>query len=120
MFAQGSATPLLPVPLDINERRLPLAMGPDATNPRARFRVHAWTAGGGADTRVRMRLNHTLLETAPDGKDPGLFTATVPRRVFRVGLRARHRKGFGLIHELHDLAARATHDREDDVRALLD
>jgi hypothetical protein len=81
-FAQGSEAAALPLPLDVFERRLPLNMGPDADDPRARFRIHAWTSGGSADTKVRMRLNHTLL--GPVLQD-GHYTAEVPAGIMRVG-----------------------------------
>jgi hypothetical protein len=75
MFSQASAPPPLPVPLDVHERRLPLRMGPDADDPAARFLIHAWTTGEAADTKIWMRLNHTLLEPRP--RD-GCYEAIVP------------------------------------------
>ena len=82
MFSQGSEAAALPVPLDIHERRLPLHIGPDADDPRARFALHAWTSGGTADTKVWMRLNHTLLEPLWQN---GHRTAEVPAGIMRVG-----------------------------------
>ena len=82
MFSQGSEAATLPVPMDIHERRLRLAMGPDASDPNARFRIHAWTSGGSAETKVWMRLNHTLLD--PVGRD-GHYSAEVPVGVMGVG-----------------------------------
>ena len=81
-FAQATEAAALPIPLDISERRLPLNMGPDAEDPRARFKIHAWTSGGSADTKVWMRLNHTLLEPAWQGDR---LVAEVPPGVMRVG-----------------------------------
>ena len=81
-FAQGAEAGALPIPLDVFERRLPLNMGPDGEDPKARFKIHAWTSGGGGDTKVRMRLNHTLLETV--WQDDHLM-AEVPPGVMRVG-----------------------------------
>ena len=80
MFSQGSEGASLPVPLDIHERRLPLAMGPDAGDPSARFKIHMWTSGGSAGTRVWMRLNHTLLEPVRQGDH---CWAEVPAGVMR-------------------------------------
>ena len=81
-FSQGAEAAALPVPLEIPERRLPLRVGPDADDPTARFAVHAWTSGGSADTKVWMRLNHTLLETL---WQDGHYTAEVPAGIMRVG-----------------------------------
>ena len=78
----GSEATPLPVPLDKQERKLPLYIGPDADNPRARFRVRFWTSGGLPDTKVWMRLNHKLLE--PVAED-GHFTVDVPAGVMRAG-----------------------------------
>ena len=82
-FSQATETPPLPIPLDVTERRLPLHMGPDADDPGARFKVHAWTSGGSADTKVWMRLNHTRLE--PVWQDDH-HAADVPVGTMRVGL----------------------------------
>ena len=82
MFSQASEIAPLPIPLDIHERRLPLKMGPDANNPDAHFRIHALTTGGSADTKVWMRLNHTLLE--PQFRN-GCYSADVPPGIMHVG-----------------------------------
>ena len=58
----GSEATPLPVPLDSKERKLPLAIGPDAADPKARFTIHFWTTGGQDKTSVHARLNHKLLE----------------------------------------------------------
>ena len=81
-FSLASEAPLLPIPLDIHERRLPLPMGPDVQHPGASFKIHAWTNGGSAETKVLMRLNHTLLESALQGS---LWTAGVPANLLRLG-----------------------------------
>ena len=83
MFSQATESLSLPVPLDIHERRLALAMGPDANDPNASFQIHTWTSGGSADTRIWMRLNHTLLE--PVRRDGHYYTVEVPVGVMRVG-----------------------------------
>ena len=82
MFSQASEIAPLPIPLDIHERRLPLKMGPDANDPAAHFRIHALTTGGSADTKVWMRLNHTLLE--PQFRN-GCYSADVPPGIMHVG-----------------------------------
>jgi hypothetical protein len=82
VFSQGAETAPLPLALDVFERRLPLHMGPDADDPRARFTVHAWTSDGSADTKVWMRLNHALLETF---WQDGHYEAEVPSGIMRVG-----------------------------------
>jgi len=58
----GSEATPLPVPLETRERKLPLAIGPDADDPNARFAIHFWTSGGDDDVNVYARLNHKLLE----------------------------------------------------------
>ena len=82
MFSQAAEVAALPVALTVHERRLPLNMGPDADNPKARFRLHAWASGGSSDRKVWMRLNHTLLETEWQGDH---YSADVPDGVMRVG-----------------------------------
>ena len=82
MFSQGSEAPPLPIPLDVHERRLPLRMGPDADEPAARFQIHAWTTGAEPDTKIWMRLNHTLLEPQLQN---GCYTATVPADLMEAG-----------------------------------
>ena len=57
----AEATPL-PVPLETQERKLPLAIGPDANDPKARFTIHFWTTGGEDKLSVHARLNHKLLK----------------------------------------------------------
>ncbi len=82
MFSQGSERPQLPIALDIPERKLALSMGPDADDPKARFRILVFTRGGEADTKVWMRLNHKLLE--PVRRD-GYYTVEVPAGAMWVG-----------------------------------
>ena len=82
MFNQGSEAAPLPIPLDIHERRLPLHMGPDADDPRARFEIHIWCSGGNADTKVWVRINHTLLEPAHCDDH---YRVEVPAGTMRVG-----------------------------------
>ena len=60
----GSEATSLPVPLETRERKLPLAIGPDADDANARFTIHFWTTGGADDVKVHARLNHRLLEPA--------------------------------------------------------
>ena len=83
MFSQGSQAAALPIALDIHERRLALPMGADAGHPGARFKIHALTQGGPADSRVRMRLNHHLLVTRRQGDQ---WTAEVEAGMFDTGL----------------------------------
>ena len=60
----------------LHERRLPLVMGPDADDPAARFEIRALTRGGSADTKVLMRLNHTLLKVVSlDGRGASWYHA---------------------------------------------
>ena len=82
MFSQASGSTHLPVPLHVHERQLPLAMGPDATDPAARFRVEALTSGGQPDTTVLMRLNHAPLQVV--STDEG-YAADVPPGLMRSG-----------------------------------
>lgn len=56
----GSEATPLPVPLGKMERKLPLAIGPDADDPKVSFTIHFWTSGGADDVQVYMRLNHRL------------------------------------------------------------
>ena len=58
----GSEATPLPVPLETQERKLPLAIGPDADDPNARFTIHFWTTGGEDKLSVYARLNHKLLK----------------------------------------------------------
>ena len=81
-LTQGAEDAPLPIPLDVRERRLPLQMGPDADDPRARFTIHAWTSGGCADTKVWMRLNHTLLEPV---RQDDHYSVDAPAGIMRVG-----------------------------------
>ena len=82
MFNQGSEAVVLPVPLDIHERRLPLNIGPDADDPRARFQIHVWTSHGTADVKVWIRLNHVLIKSVWQND---CYTAEVPHGIFLVG-----------------------------------
>ena len=58
----GSEAAALPVPLDTHERKLPLKIGDDADDPKARFTMYFWTVGGRPTTKVWMRVNHFPLE----------------------------------------------------------
>jgi len=78
----GSEATPLPIPLETQERKLPLQIGPDAGDPRAGFRVRFWTTGGDPDTKVWMRLNHCLLE--PCAED-GHLAVDIPAGVMRAG-----------------------------------
>ena len=57
----GSEATPLPIPLETMERKLTLAVGPEAD---ARLTLHFWTSGGGKGDTVYARLNHTLLMPA--------------------------------------------------------
>ena len=82
MFNQASEAAVLPVPLDIHERRLPLNIGPDAEDPRARFQIHVWTSHEAVDVKVWIRLNHVLLQTVWQN---GCYTVEVPDGILLVG-----------------------------------
>ena len=69
--------------LDRVESKLPLLMGPDATDPRARFRISLWTAESREDTRLWVRLNHTLLPQ-PVREEPW-YHIEVPPGIMRSG-----------------------------------
>ncbi|HJN92551.1 MAG TPA: hypothetical protein QGF05_07495, partial [Dehalococcoidia bacterium] len=78
----GSECTGLPIPLEKQERKLALQVGPDADDSRARFRILFWTSGGAEDTKVWMRLNHTLLEPIAEGDR---FVVDVPAGLMRAG-----------------------------------
>ena len=80
---QGSESALLPVVLDRVESKLPLLMGPDATDSRARFRLSLWTAESRENTRLWVRLNHTLLPQ-PVREEPW-YHIEVPSGIMRSG-----------------------------------
>ena len=80
---QGSESALLPVVLDRVETKLPLPIGPDAEDAGARFRISLWTAESREDTRIWVRLNHTLLP-APVRKEPW-YHVDVPAGIMRSG-----------------------------------
>ncbi|MCY3776380.1 MAG: hypothetical protein OXH11_10380 [Candidatus Aminicenantes bacterium] len=80
---QGSESALLPVVLDRVETKLPLLMGPDAEDESARFRISLWTADSREDTRIWVRLNHTLL-AAPTREEPW-YHLEVPAGIMRSG-----------------------------------
>jgi hypothetical protein len=82
-FSMGLELALLPIPLDIHERRLPLPVGPDADQPGASFKIHAWTKGGASETRILMRVNHTLLDSE---LQESLWAADVPTGLLHPGL----------------------------------
>ncbi len=84
----GSEATCLPVPLEKMERKLPLAIGPDADDPTARFTIHFWTTGPTDDVTVYARLNHKLLnlairDDASDGQRH--YVAEVDAGVTRTG-----------------------------------
>ena len=78
----GSEATCLPIPLERQERKLALQMGPDADDSGARFRIVFWTSGGAEDTQVRVRLNHRLLEPVAEGDR---FVVDVPADLVRAG-----------------------------------
>ena len=82
MFIQAMEAAPLPIPLDDEERRLRLHMGPDADDPGARFVIHARSTGGSTETKVWMRLNHALLEPIWQGE---YCRVEVPAGIMRVG-----------------------------------
>ena len=81
-YQHGSVAAPLPIALDTPEYELPLFMGPDADDPRARMEIRALTRGGDENTKVWFRLNHTLLE--PEKKDDW-YIAEVPQGIMRSG-----------------------------------
>ena len=86
----GSEATPLPTALEPMERKMTLAIGPDAD---ARFTIHFWTTGGNADTQVYARLNHTLLAPAlakksGDKDTDDHYVAEVPAGIMRAGRNA--------------------------------
>lgn len=79
---QGSETTPLPIALDNLEYELPLLMGPDADDARAKIKICALARGGDENMKVWFRLNHTLLE--PE-KKYDWYTVEVPKGVMRSG-----------------------------------
>ena len=79
----GSETAPLPIALDNVERKLPLKIGPDATDPRAGIRVRARVTGGSAETKTWLRLNHHLLPE-PTRKGDWL-EVDIPQGILRPG-----------------------------------
>jgi hypothetical protein len=65
----GSAPAPLPIALDNVERKLCLRVGPDATDEKARFRLHLHCSGGQDDMHLRLRLNHALLSETTRERD---------------------------------------------------
>ena len=65
------------------ETKLPLLMGPDGDDENARFRISLWTADSREDTRIWVRLNHTLL-AAPTREEPW-YHLDVPAGIMRSG-----------------------------------
>ena len=75
----ASAPTPLPIPLDSRERKLPLAVGPDADDAAARADICLKVTGGPGP--IWVRLNHHLLEPPqPRGQ---LLTVGVPPGVLR-------------------------------------
>ena len=83
----GSEATPLPAALDPMERKMPLAIGPDAN---ARFTLHFWTTGGPEKLTTYARLNHALLEPAlvPRSGDRGSddhYAAEIPIGIAHAG-----------------------------------
>ena len=79
----GSTATPLPIALDMLEHKLPLRIGPDADDADGRFALHVWATGGDKETRVWLRLNHSLLP-APT-RDGPWYRVEVPANVMRTG-----------------------------------
>ncbi len=82
MHQQALGPSHLPIPVHSMERSLPLRIGPDGDSLDGSARVRAYITGGSDDTRVWLRLNHTLLEARRIGQ---WVEADVPRSVLRSG-----------------------------------
>ncbi len=82
MHQQALGPAPLPIPLHSLERLLPLRIGSDGDNPDASTRVRAYVTGGSDETRIWLRLNHTLLASSRNGD---WVEADVPRGVLRSG-----------------------------------
>lgn len=82
----GSEAAPLPIALDRVERRLPLKIGPDTDDPRARFALSVLTTGADPERRLHLRLNHTLLPE-PVAHDP-CYRVDVPAGALRTGCNA--------------------------------
>ena len=76
----GSGPAQLPIALDKVERKLCLKIGPDAD---ARLNIYFRAAGGNEDTRLWLRLNHTLLPKPTRNGD--WHYTDVPAGVMRTG-----------------------------------
>ncbi len=83
--SHGSEATPLPIALDRVEHKLPLKVGPDADDPNARFTLTIWSTscGGWGNTRIWLRLNHTLLSEPV--RNGGLLQVDVPPGVLRKG-----------------------------------
>ena len=82
MFTQGTVMSELPVVLDINERRIALKIGSDATDKDAVFMIHTWLNEDNQDARIWIRVNHVSVELI---KTDDHRTATLPKGVLRSG-----------------------------------
>jgi len=82
MFTQGSVASELPLILDINERRITLNIGSDATDKDAVFMIHTWLNEDNQDARIWLRLNHVSVELIKIGDHR---TAVLPKGVLRSG-----------------------------------
>ena len=80
MFTQGTVMSELPVVLDINERRIALKIGSDATDKDAVFMIHTWLNEDNQDARIWIRVNHVSVELI---KTDDHRTATLPKGVLR-------------------------------------
>ena len=78
----SAATPL-PIPLDARERKLPLVIGPDAEDTRARATLYFDATGGTDGAPVRVRLNHKLL--GQPERSGHLLAVSVPSGLLRHG-----------------------------------
>jgi len=82
----GSDPAPLPIALDLKDRKLPLMVGPDADDPNARFRLSVHTTGDAAGRRIRLRLNHKLLEEPAREED--CLRVDIPAGILRAGRNA--------------------------------
>ena len=68
--------------MDINERRITLNIGSDATDKDAVFMIHTWLNEDNQDARIWLRLNHVSVELIKIGDHR---TAVLPKGVLRSG-----------------------------------
>ena len=79
----GSDPPALPIALDWKDRKLPLMVGPDADDPKARFRLSVPATGELSRRKIRVRLSRKRLEE-PKREDSRLCI-DVPSGTLRAG-----------------------------------